>query len=103
MYSDKICCDVVTMGVAHIILGRPWVYDLDVTIYGRSNSDSFVRDGKKVKLAPLRSDPSPETKQIDASSSKKALNLISPKTIDKKIAKGFTIAVFVSKEVTYDS
>ncbi|GFZ15816.1 hypothetical protein Acr_25g0002250 [Actinidia rufa] len=38
-YSDK---DVVPMDVGHIILGRPWLFDLDVTIYGRSNSCSFL-------------------------------------------------------------
>ena len=42
IYSDKIWCDVVTMDVGHIILGRPWLYDRDVTIYERPNSYSFV-------------------------------------------------------------
>ena len=102
-YSNKIWCDVVTMDVSHIILGRPWLYDQDVTIYGRSNSCSFVHEGKKVKLASLRPAPSPETKQTDASSNKKALNLISPKTINKEIAKrGSLIVVFVAREVTDD-
>ena len=45
----------------------------------------------------------PETKQTDASSSKKSLTLISPKIIDKKIAKGSTIVVLVAREVTDDS
>jgi len=36
-YSDKIWCDVVTMDVDHIILGRPWLYDQDATIYRRPN------------------------------------------------------------------
>jgi len=35
MYSNKYWCDVVTMDVGHIILGWPWLYDMDVTIYGR--------------------------------------------------------------------
>ena len=88
-YSDKIWCDVVTMDVGHIILGRPWLYDRDVTIYECPNSCSFVHEGKKIKLAPLRPTlPTPETKQTEASSSKKALTLISPKLIDKEIARG---------------
>jgi len=37
-YSDKIRCDIVTMDVGDIILGRSWLYDRDVTIYGRPNS-----------------------------------------------------------------
>ena len=34
LYKDKIWCDVF-MDVGHVILGRPWLYDKDVTIYGR--------------------------------------------------------------------
>ena len=71
------------MDVGHIILGEPWLYDLDVTIYGCSNVCSFVHDGKKVKLAPTRHVPPPDTKQFDASSSKKALTLMSLKTLDE--------------------
>ena len=102
-YSDKIWCDVVTKAVGHIILGRHWLYDLDVTIYECSNSYLFVHDEKKVKLAPLWPAPSPETKQTDASSSKKALTLINPNIIDKKIAKCYTIVVLIVREVTDDS
>ena len=29
-----ILCDVIPMDVGHVILGRPWLYDLDVTIFG---------------------------------------------------------------------
>jgi len=72
-YSNKIWCNVVTMVVGHIILGRSWLYDIDVTIYGCSNSCSFVYEGKKIKLTPLRSGPTLETKQTEASSNKKAL------------------------------
>jgi len=40
---------------------------------------------------------------MDASNSKKALNLMSPKTIDKEIVKGSTIVALVAREVTNDS
>lgn len=40
-YKDVIWCDVVPMN-GHLILGRPWLYDLDVTLYGRSNYCTFV-------------------------------------------------------------
>jgi len=76
------------MDVEHIILGRPWLYIRDVTIYGRPNSYSFVYEGKKIKLAPLRPWPTPETKQTDASNNKKVLMLINPELIDKEIAGG---------------
>ena len=79
------------MDVGYIILGRSWLYDLDVTVYGRSNFCSFVHDRKKVKLTPMRHIPLSDTKRHDASSSKKVLNLISLKSVDKESKKPFTM------------
>ena len=75
-YSYKIWYDVVTIDVGHIILGRSWLYDLDVTIYGCSNFCSFIHDGKKVKLVPIRHASLPDTKRLDVSNNKKALNIL---------------------------
>ena len=30
-YVDEVVCDVVEMNVCHLILGRPWKYDVDAT------------------------------------------------------------------------
>jgi len=99
-YSDKIWYDVVTIDVGHIILGRSWLYDLDVTIFGHSNFCSFVYNGKKVKLVSMRLAPLPHTKRPDASSSKKALNL---KSLNREIAKKSTIFNLIAREVTNNS
>ena len=32
-YTDNVWCDILPMDVSHIILGRSWLFDLDVTIY----------------------------------------------------------------------
>ena len=37
------------MDVGSIILGRPWLFDTDVIIYGKSNTCIFVYEGKKVE------------------------------------------------------
>jgi len=42
MYTDNVWRDILYMDIAHIILGRSWLFDLDVTIYGRTNHCSFV-------------------------------------------------------------
>jgi len=42
--------------------------------------------------------PTPVTKQTEASSSKKALTLISPKLIDKGIARGSTVCT-IAREI----
>ena len=41
LYKDKIWCDVVTLDVGQIILGRPWLFDKNVTIYSQSNMCQF--------------------------------------------------------------
>lgn len=37
------------MDVGSLILGRPWLYDKDVTIHGQSNICSFKHQGKRIK------------------------------------------------------
>ncbi|KAG6725272.1 hypothetical protein I3842_02G025100 [Carya illinoinensis] len=56
-YKEHIWCDVIPMDVGHVILGRPWLFDLDVTIHGCSNSCSFVYNGKKIRLNHLPPKP----------------------------------------------
>ncbi|PKA52003.1 hypothetical protein AXF42_Ash008232 [Apostasia shenzhenica] len=53
-YSEKNWCDVLPMNIAHVLLGRPWLYDRDVIHYGRSNTYVFTFKGKKVKLNPAK-------------------------------------------------
>ena len=47
-YEDHIWCDVLDIDVAHILLGRSCLYDLDVTSLGRSNTYKFKFNGKKI-------------------------------------------------------
>jgi hypothetical protein len=43
-YHDEVLCDVAPMSASHLLLGRPWQFDKDVTY-----------NGKKVNLLPLSS------------------------------------------------
>ena len=52
-YHARIWCDVLPMDAAHILLGRPWLYDLDVTSFGKSNTNTFLFNGKKIVLTLL--------------------------------------------------
>ncbi|XP_010555985.1 PREDICTED: uncharacterized protein LOC104825361 [Tarenaya hassleriana] len=52
-YQDEVLCDIVPMQAGHILLGRPWQFDREVTHDGRANQYSFVHNKKKVVLAPL--------------------------------------------------
>lgn len=51
-YKDTLWCDVVPMDVGHIILGQPWLYNRDVTMYGWFNTCTFDFKGKRIKLVP---------------------------------------------------
>jgi len=45
--EDHVWCDVLDIDAAHILLGRPWLYDLDVTSLGRCNTYEFKWNGKQ--------------------------------------------------------
>jgi hypothetical protein len=44
-YSDQVECDVVPMQACQLLLGRPWLYDRDVQICGRTNKVVLMYKG----------------------------------------------------------
>ncbi|XP_022857592.1 uncharacterized protein LOC111378587 [Olea europaea var. sylvestris] len=90
------------MDVRHIILGRPWLFDLDVTIYGRSNSCSFVFNGKKIHLNPLlpKLVDSQHTKKIVE---RKGLHMISPTEFERTLKEDSVVFVAIVMEVPSES
>lgn len=90
------------MDVGHIILGRPWLFDLDVTIYGRSNSCSFVFTGKKIHLNLLPPKPVGllETKK---SVERKGLHIISPTEFEHTLVGNSIVFALVVMEVSFNS
>ncbi|KAK8942371.1 hypothetical protein KSP39_PZI009407 [Platanthera zijinensis] len=53
-FEDKVWCDVIPMDVAHVLLGRPWLFDHDATCFGRSNTCVFYDKGQKITLTPAQ-------------------------------------------------
>ncbi|GJS70420.1 putative reverse transcriptase domain-containing protein [Tanacetum coccineum] len=51
-YKDNVWCDVVAMDACHLLLGRPWEYDHNITYNGRTNTYSFLFRGVKITLMP---------------------------------------------------
>ncbi|XP_023902191.1 uncharacterized protein LOC112014045 [Quercus suber] len=86
------------MDVRHIILGRPWLYDLDVTLHGQSNSCSFMFEGKKIVLNPLKPKPIDMSKKIEAPKAK-GLNIISPKAFERVAVQESIVFVLVAREL----
>ncbi|XP_078436641.1 uncharacterized protein LOC144707413 [Wolffia australiana] len=56
-YAEDILCDVLPMKVGSIILGRPWLYDHDVTFAGHANTCSFMYQGRRVTWHPYAMKP----------------------------------------------
>ena len=53
-YKDEIYYNVLPMDIAHVLLGRPWLYDLNVTNFGKDNIYSFKYKGKNIILRPAK-------------------------------------------------
>ena len=53
-YKDKVLYDIMQMDACHILLGRPWKYDMKVMHDGERNCYKFERDGIKHTLVPLK-------------------------------------------------
>ena len=97
-YQDDIWCDVISMDVGSIILGRPWLYDLDVTLYERSNSSTFIYKGQKIMINPIEPKPKTPVKLNKVPSKVKSLHLVSAKTMEHEVQKNSIIFALVATE-----
>jgi len=63
-YKEEVLCDVIDMDVCHILLGRPWQFDNDITYRGRDNVMMFTWGTHKIAMAPiLHFDKNPKDKK----------------------------------------
>jgi hypothetical protein len=53
VYNDEVLCDVITMDVRHVLLGRSWKYDRNVIHDGRKNTYTLEKNGCKHMLLPI--------------------------------------------------
>ncbi|XP_020675530.1 uncharacterized protein LOC110094605 [Dendrobium catenatum] len=90
------------MDVGQILLGRPWIFDNDVHIYGRSNTCMFEHAGQKIKLLPSQPRVKDDSK-CNPVKSKKGLNLITAKVLDSEIAQGAPLYALVGCEISTES
>ena len=52
-YRDEILCDVIPMDVCHVLLGRPWQFDINVIHDGRKNTYTLEKNGRTHMLLPI--------------------------------------------------
>ena len=98
-YQEKVQCDILLMGVCNIILGQPWLYDHDATLYGHSNSCSFTQLGKKIVFNA--SPPTDNNKRGSKSIKEKktGIHLINSIDLDREISEWSPIWMLATKEV----
>ena len=87
------------MDVGHVILGRLWLYDKDVTIFSRSNMCQFEHGGNKIKLLPCPPKTEQEEQKSVAMKKINSVSLISEKTFSQDVKKGAPFVVLSSREV----
>ena len=63
-YVDEVVCDVIEMDGCHLILGRPWQYDVDATHSCKDNVYMFFKNGRKIVLSPIKEGSIPKTYKV---------------------------------------
>ena len=64
-YVDEVFCDVVEMDACHLILGKPWQYDVDAAHKCKDNVYVFFKNGKKIVLGPIKEGNVPKASKVD--------------------------------------
>ncbi|GJW92756.1 hypothetical protein Tco_0172428 [Tanacetum coccineum] len=93
-YKDNVWCDVVPMDACHLLLGRPWEYDRDITHNGRTNTYSFLFRGVKITLMPNK------PKEVV---SKPIVTLLTLLQFEDELEMGDDVFMLIGKEVDEDS
>ena len=50
---DKVDCDVLPMDACQLLLGRLWQFDHDAVHAGKTNTYTFMHDGRRHILKPM--------------------------------------------------
>ena len=64
-YVDEIVCDVVEIDASHLILGRPWQYDVDATYRCKDNVYVFFKNGRKIFLGLIKEGSVPKASKVE--------------------------------------
>ena len=100
--KDEIYCNVLPMDVAHVLLGHPWLYDLNVTNFGKDNFYAFKYKGKSIILRPTK--PKGCNGKRDISKlPERNLHILKCKKFEREGIRTGLCLTLVEKEVSCDS
>ena len=95
-YKEELWCDVIPMSACHLLLGRPWQFDRQVTHDGVSNTYSVKVGNKRIKLLPLSPIPS-RTKEKEKGKHGSTL-FVNARELEKEVEEGAMVFALVVKE-----
>ena len=72
----RIWCDALAMSATYILLGRTWLYDLDVTSFGKSNTYTLVYNRKNMVLTLAKTIHISFSGMVSTRASKKPLHML---------------------------
>ena len=101
-YKDEIYCEVLPMDGAHVLLGRPWLYDLNVTNFGKDNIYSFKYKGKNIILRPAKPKDCNGKRDISKLPTRN-LHILKCKKFEREGFETSLCLALVAKEVPSDS
>ena len=84
------------MDVDSIILGRPWLFDADVTIYGKSNTCVFLHEGKRYRIQPTK--PKNHTTSDQKSVTDKSIHILNARGFKNEAKDPSQVFALVAKE-----
>jgi hypothetical protein len=64
-YKDEVWCDVILIDACHLLLGRPWQYNIKVVHDGENNTYTFWNDGSKVILFSIKDEEKVENMLLE--------------------------------------
>lgn len=95
-YKDGLYCDIATMDVSHVILGRPWQYDPEVIHNGKMNNHSFLFQERKITLLPSPDIDNTINATAPTSLSKQNLMIISKSQFEQELQETRPLFALVS-------
>ena len=84
------------MDIGSIILGRSWLFDVDVTIYGKSNTCIFLHEGKRYRIQPT--EPKNHTTLSQKLVANKSIHILSAKSFENEAKEPSQVFALVTKE-----
>ena len=84
------------MDVGSIILGRPWLFDVDVIIYDKSNTCVFLYEEKRYRIQPTEPKNHPTLNQKSVAN--KSIHILSAKGFENEAKDPSQVFALVAKE-----